>query len=290
MTPALLIKLLIVGSMFLVVFALGLKVSPGSVLYLFRHERLLLKSVLAMNIIMLALVVEVGLSVSLPLPIKIALGTLAVSPVPPILPFQQEKAGGSPEYSIGLLAASALLSIVIAPLSILVVDRIKHAEWAVPPMQVAQTVLVSGLVPLVLGYAVRVKAPNFAAKIADPINKFSMALLILAFLPILYLSRNVMWDLVGRGVIITLVLFTLVGLTVGHLLGGPDPHNRRVLALATATRHPGVAMAIAALNFPDQRAAQIVIVYHLILGAIVSFPYVKWQARVNAAGHDTATA
>jgi len=109
MTPALLIKLLIVGSMFLVVFALGLKVSPGSVLYLFRHERLLLKSVLAMNIIMLALVVEVGLSVSLPLPIKIALGTLAVSPVPPILPFQQEKAGGSPEYSIGLLAASALI-------------------------------------------------------------------------------------------------------------------------------------------------------------------------------------
>ncbi|HSR90557.1 MAG TPA: bile acid:sodium symporter, partial [Gemmatimonadales bacterium] len=190
----------------------------------------------------------------------------------------------------GLLAASALLSIVIAPLSILVVDRIKHTEWAVPPMQVAQTVLVSVLVPLVLGYAVRVKAPNLAAKIADPINKFSMALLLLAFLPILYFSRNMIWDLVGRGVIITLVLFTVVGLTVGHMLGGPDPHNRGVLALATATRHPGVAMAIAALNFPDQRAAQIVIMYHLILGAIVSFPYVKWQARVNAASRGNATA
>ncbi|HSR89940.1 MAG TPA: hypothetical protein VLK88_01435, partial [Gemmatimonadales bacterium] len=230
MTPALLIKLLIVGSMFLVVFALGLKVTPGSVLYLVRHERLLLKSVLAMNIIMLVLVVEVGLRVDIPVPIKIALGTLAVSPVPPILPFQQEKAGGSAEYSIGLLATSALLSIVIAPFSILVVDRIKHTEWAVPPMQVAQTVLVSVLVPLVLGYAVRVKAPNLATKIADPINKFSMALLILAFLPILYLSRHTIWGLVGRGVIIALVMFTVVGLTVGHLLGGPDPHNRRVLA------------------------------------------------------------
>jgi len=85
------------------------------------------------------------------------------------------------------------------------------------------------------------------------------------------------------------VLFTVVGLTVGHLLGGPDPHDRRVLALATATRHPGVAMAIAALNFPDQRAAQIVIVYHLIFGAIVSFPYVKWQARGNAASRGNAT-
>jgi Predicted Na+-dependent transporter len=290
MNPALLIKLAIVGSMFLVVFALGLKMTPGSVLYLFRHERLLLRSVLAMNIIMLALVIEVGLSVNMPVPIKIALGTLAVSPVPPILPFQQEKSGGSPEYSIGLLAASALLSIVIAPLSILIVDRIKHAGWTVSPMQVAQTVLVSVVVPLVLGYAVRAKAPNLAAKIADPINKFSLALLILAFLPILYLSRHTIWGLVGRGVIIALVMFTVVGLTVGHLLGGPDPHNRRVLALATATRHPGVAMAIAALNFPDQQAAQIVIVYHLILGAIVSFPYVKWQARVNAATRGNATA
>jgi len=146
-------------------------------------------------------------------------------------------------------------------------------------MQVAQTVLVSVVVPLVLGYAVRAKAPNLAAEIADPINKFSLALLILAFLPILYLSRHTIWDLVGRRVIIALVLFTVVGLTVGHLLGGPDPHNRRILALATATRHPGVAMAISALNFPDQRAAQIVIVYHLILGTIVSIPYVKWQAR-----------
>ncbi|HSE43865.1 MAG TPA: hypothetical protein VLA89_00900 [Gemmatimonadales bacterium] len=48
-------------------------------------------------------------------------------------------------------------------------------------------------------------------------------------------------------------------------------------------------MAIAALNFPDQRAALIVIVYHLILGAIVSFPYVKWQTRVNAATRANAT-
>lgn len=60
--------------------------------------------------------------------------------------------------------------------------------------------------------------------------------------------------------------------------------------MATPTRHPGVAMAIAALNFPDQRAAQIGIVYHQILGAIVSFPYVKWQAQANAAGRATAAA
>jgi BASS family bile acid:Na+ symporter len=84
-------------------------------------------------------------------------------------------------------------------------------------------------------------------------------------------------------VVIVLALFTVVGLAVGHLLGGPDPHNRGVLALATATRHPGVAITFASLNFPDQRAAQVVIVYHLILGALVSFPYVKRQGRVSSA-------
>lgn len=87
MNSALLIKLAIVGSMFLLVFALGLKMTPASVLYLFRHERLLLRSVLAMNIIMLALVIEVGLNVSIPVPIKIALGRREDHPsIPPESP------------------------------------------------------------------------------------------------------------------------------------------------------------------------------------------------------------
>lgn len=44
------------------------------------------------------------------------------------------------------------------------------------------------------------------------------------------------------------------------------------LALATGARHPGVAIAIASVNFPDGRSLLAVVLYHLIFAAIVSVP------------------
>jgi BASS family bile acid:Na+ symporter len=55
-----------------------------------------------------------------------------------------------------------------------------------------------------------------------------------------------------------------------------------VLALATATRHPGVALAIASINFPNQKSVLVVLVWHIILGALVSAPYVRWRTRLHA--------
>jgi predicted Na+-dependent transporter len=55
------------------------------------------------------------------------------------------------------------------------------------------------------------------------------------------------------------------------------------LALATGARHPGVAIAIASVNFPDGRSLLAVVLYHLIFAAIVSVPYVMWRTRSHAA-------
>jgi BASS family bile acid:Na+ symporter len=78
------------------------------------------------------------------------------------------------------------------------------------------------------------------------------------------------------------VVFALVGLAAGHLLGGPDPENRIVLALSTATRHPGIAIAIAAANFPDQKAAPAAVLLYLIVSALVAKPYLTWVKRRRA--------
>ena len=58
--------------------------------------------------------------------------------------------------------------------------------------------------------------------------------------------------LIGNGTLLAMLVFCLIGLGVGHLLGGPAPRDRAMLALSSAARHPGVAMAIATANFPDQ--------------------------------------
>jgi BASS family bile acid:Na+ symporter len=74
-----------------------------------------------------------------------------------------------------------------------------------------------------------------------------------------------------------IAVFVLAGLAIGHLLGGPDPDQRTVLALSTATRHPGVALAIVGANFPGEKAALAAILLCLIWGTILSIPYVRWR-------------
>jgi bile acid:Na+ symporter, BASS family len=51
-----------------------------------------------------------------------------------------------------------------------------------------------------------------------------------------------------------------------------------VLALATSSRHPGVALAIATANFPDEKLVLPAVLMFLLAGAILSIPYVKWQS------------
>src|SRR5690606_41821850 len=62
--------------------------------------------------------------------------------------------------------------------------------------------------------------------------------------PVLIRVWPLLIEMIGNGTLAVLALFTLVGVAVGHLLGGPDPNNRTVLALASGTRHPGVALAV----------------------------------------------
>ena len=67
-----------------------------------------------------------------------------------------------------------------------------------------------------------------------------------------------------------MLVFAGVGLAAGHLLGGPDPENRTVLALSTATRHPGVAIALAAANFPDQKLGPAAVFLYLLVSAVAT--------------------
>ena len=135
------------------------------------------------------------------------------------------------------------------------------------------------LVTLLAGVVAHTLSPRFAERIAKPVSLIATILLAVACLPVLFSTWPIFWQLVGDGVLVSLLLFSLIGLAVGHFLGGPDPNDRTVLALATSTRHPGVAMAIANLTFPDEKTVFAVVLFHLILGAIATIPYVKWRTR-----------
>ena len=85
--------------------------------------------------------------------------------------------------------------------------------------------------------------------------------------------------MIGDGTVIAFAVFALIGLEVGHLFGGPDPENRSVLALANASPHPGVAIAVGATLFPGQKLVALAVLLSLIVGSIISIPYTLWRKR-----------
>jgi BASS family bile acid:Na+ symporter len=278
-TAAQFIGLAVQASIFLLVFALGLNAKLDDVLFLLRRPGLLLRALVSMNVVMLAFALGVIAIFAPPPAVRIALVALAVSPVPPILPSKQAKAGAAHNYSIGLLVAVAIVSVVLVPATIEFIGRSYGVDVHMPAGRVASIVMVSILVPLLAGIGVGHMAPAPAARFAQPISTIAMVLLLIAIVPILFTATPALIALIGSGVLLCLIAFALVGLAVGHLLGGPADDDRTALALATSARHPGMAIAIARINFPEEQAVMGVVLSYLIVSAIVALPYITRRTR-----------
>lgn len=288
MTIQEIIPLALTASIFLLVFSLGLHATIDDALSLFRRPSLLFRSILSMNLIMLAVAVAAGLIFNLHPAVKVALIALAVSPVPPILPGKQQKAGGSASFSIGLLCAASLVAIVLVPLAISVVGEIFDRHLTVPIGRVIRVVAITIIAPLAVGILVRRFAPALAERIAKPVSILAWVVLIAALVPVLVTMWPGFEAMVGTsGIIVSLVGFTVIGTIVGHLLGGPDPDDRTVLALATGARHPGIAMAAASGTMQAPSTVMMILIAHLIIATLVVLPYVIARTRAHAGGAPT---
>jgi BASS family bile acid:Na+ symporter len=213
-----------------------------------------------------------------PFIVSLAMLLMTVAPVPPFLPGKQLKLGGHTPYVYGLLMASAFLSIVIVPLSVEILGRIFGRQAGISPLAVAQTVLLTVLIPVIVGVLIRRLAPDFAERLAPGLAKAAGIVLLVALIPVLIKMLPGAVALIGNGHVLIIAVVIVAALAIGHLLGGPDPDDRTALALACGSRHPGVALAIANVNFADQQAGGAIVLF-IIVSAIVSIPYKKWRAR-----------
>jgi BASS family bile acid:Na+ symporter len=275
------------ASIVLTVFALGLETTIQEITYLFRHPAKLVRSLVAMDVVMPILVVLLIAVTSLPEPVRIALAALSVSPVPPALPKKTTQAGGTEEYTVGLLVAAAVIAIVFVPLSIALLGSIAGVAARVPFATVALLMATTILGPLAAGAFVRGLVPAVAKRIAKPLTQTAGIALVLCALPVLLIAAPQMWELVHDGTLMAFSAFVLAGLAVGHFLGGPERDDRTVLAIATASRHPGMAIAIAAASFPAQKLVVPAIILYLLVSMAASFPYV-FLRRSRVASRSTA--
>ncbi len=264
------------------VFGFGLKTTGADLLHLLRRPGLLARSLLSALVIMPAIAVLLVRTFDLPPTLRVVLIALAISPIPPLLPTRQTKAGADDSYGLALMAFMALLAIVVVPVSLEIMELIFARPLGISPAAVAVRVGPTILVPLMAGMAVRALRPALAEVIEKVVKPLATVLLVVAVLALVAGSASSILALAAPIPILAIVLFTAAGVCVGHVLGGPEPGHSTVLALSTACRHPAIALSIATTNFPDQQFGPLILLYVLV-GAVGLIPYLMWQRRRTAA-------
>ncbi|MFF5790986.1 bile acid:sodium symporter family protein [Paeniglutamicibacter sp. NPDC012692] len=265
----------------LTVFGFGLRATIADVLYVVRRPRILVISLVSMFIVMPFVALVLALLVDPPRVALVALVTLALSPVPPTLLGKEHDPGGRASYGLGLTVTVSILSIVLIPALVLFLGSLTDNPFNVGFAAVARQVLLAVVLPLVAGMLVRAFLPRLAERVEKPFALVAKVVLLAAVVFVLVAAFPQFLEVLTARTVVAFVAFTVLGLAFGHIMAGPNPSESRVLALASSLRHPGIALAIATLNFPSMQFGAVIILY-LIVGTIVCIPYMKWMQKRSA--------
>ena len=280
-----LIPTLVTLSLALLVMSVGMSSARGELAYVLRRPSLLVRGVVAVNIIPVILAVVIVSIFPISKPVAAGLLVMAISPVPPLVPGKMMKFGGHSGYAYGLYTAMALLAIITVPVLGSFTAGYYKSAADFPPSVVAQNVFIGVVAPLAVGLALgRWLAPVFSHRHAPLIQKVSLVLVVVAFLPIIVMSWPTMMQLIGNGTVIAFACFVASVVTAAHFLGSGDIGDHATLAFAAGVRHPGIALALVGANHADKNVTSAILLL-LLVGLLVLFPYqlfLKKRLAANA--------
>ena len=276
MNLATLIPVLLKVSIWLIVFSFGLGLNWHDLSGLLKNPSLLLRSLFAMILVMPLFSLLMVKTFDLNPPVGVALLALALSPIPPMIPGKGLKAGGNSSYAFSLLFVAGLLSILFVPIGVKIYGLIFNRPIAIPAAAIAKIMLMAVLAPLTAGILFCRIFPALAKKIEKPISWLAGIMLLICIIPLLINGLPAIISLIGNGTVAALAAFIIVGLIIGHAFGGPRKENRIVLALSTASRHPGVAIAISSTTVTDQQLIFAAVLLFLLLNLVITQIYLYW--------------
>jgi len=159
-----------------------------------------------------------------------------------------------------------LISLVFVPVAFAILAAAFHAKVQIGVGPVAKVVLTRALVPLLLGLGVARLSPRFVAGVGPHLARILNILLAILVLAALVL----MWKpLVGIGAAgwLACALAAFGAIVIGHLLGGPAPDSRAVVAAASVMRFPALALALALMTRQGRALLPTIIAY--VVAAVV---------------------
>jgi BASS family bile acid:Na+ symporter len=139
--------------------------------------------------------------------------------------------------------------------------------------------LTTVFVPLALGLLIR--------RFAPAVQRASPAVMVIAGVLLVIVVAMLIWGMwpqmrvfIGNGAVLLIVALVVVGLIVGHVCGGANEGDRTALAMATASRHPAVALAVATSGTLTEAKPELaVILLYLVVATVVTAIYERWRHR-----------
>jgi bile acid:Na+ symporter, BASS family len=256
----------LVGSM----LGIGLKVGKDEILSVVRDKGWLLR-IFAANFL---LIPALGILVARLLPIKpenaLALILLACAPggMSALQFLTKHKEELTLAYAGGTAALLSFFSILISPV-LIAVALPKGLTLTIPYGKAILFLSVFMLLPLILGLLVHGTAGAVARKLAGPISWIGTLAFFGVLFKMLALTKEAKGE-VGKMGLAGIILFILVSMLIGWILGGPRKATRPVLATASSMRNVALGLAIAVRSFPETG----------VLGPLVAFAAIMVPANL----------
>lgn len=275
--PGWLLSVVAAATLFTVMFDIGLALAPSEFRILGRQPILLPKAIFAVVLAVPAIAWLVARALDLPRGAEIGVMLMAIAPGAPVALRRSLDAGGDRYFAPALQISVAVISVASMPLFIAALNEYYAGEATISPRDLMRQVFIAQLLPLTLGMVMRRFARSGAAWLEPKLNLLGKALLVL----LVVLALIAVWQNVvdaGFRVGLAIVAVTLVGVAVGHGLGGPDPATRTATAISSAIRNAGLALLVAALNHAAPAITATILAY-VVISAFTVMPYLVWRRR-----------
>jgi BASS family bile acid:Na+ symporter len=206
----------------------------------------------------------------------------------PCAPFLQQmvgKARGDMGFAGALIPLVAVGTVVLMPLMApLLIKGLTISTWAL-----AKPLLLTILLPLLIGAVIRHYAGNGATKIFPAVKGFALLSTLLTILWCLLIYGRGMLNTAGQFALLSMTLFMVgMGLITYRFGFGLKQNQRSVMALGMGTRNVAAVLA-AALAIPnaDPRIVVMVVMWTLwsvVLAAIGAKIFANQAGKVSMAG------
>jgi BASS family bile acid:Na+ symporter len=276
-------KALLMSTVLLQVVAVGVHVAPRDMWPVIRRPIWVLRVALAMFVAVPLLALILVSTFDMPVVMRGALVLLATSAAAPLLPGKLGKFGIDPAYDAALAAVTSLLAIVLVPLLFQILGAVFQREGGITALAVARVLMTTFLLPLAIGMMMRAALGPTGVRLGEMAGSVGFILLGVLVLLLIVAKAGSIFPLLWQSAM-AILLFAAGALLIGHLLGGPDPRERTSLAIATLTRHPGLALLIATRTLPQVQDMPSAVVAVILGTAITTIPYTIWRRRVHAVG------